>query len=117
MCCFTKSDGTAVDVVETHDQIHQCGLARTGGTHDGNGAAGTNFQIQVVDQWTILRVAEGHIFEFQTVRASSNGVGLRRITVLFVFVDKLKNALGAGHAGLQQVGHGTQLRQRLGELA
>ncbi len=112
-----EQDASAVQLVEAHDQVHERRLAGPRGAHDRDRLARLDRQRQVVDERLVLLVAEVDVLELEPTMEVGRGDGLGRVGRLIVCVKEFEDPLGARHAGLQQVGHGTQLAERLLELS
>ena len=67
------------------------------------------------DQRPVRAVGEGDVLEDDM--PAFGGQLAARLRRHLVGVEELEDPLGGGHTRLQQVHHGRQLRQRLGELA
>src|SRR5438067_7490292 len=57
------ADGTAVNVVEAHQQVHDGRLAGARRTHDGDGLARPYVQVEARDQRLDGQVAEADVLE------------------------------------------------------
>ena len=56
-------DRPRIDLVEAHQEVDDGGLARPGGTHDGDSLPRRDLQAEVLDQRFLRLVAEGHPFQ------------------------------------------------------
>ena len=96
-------DPAASDVVETAQQVDDGGLARAGGSHDGEGFAGHGGEAHVVQGLDAFLIGEGNVVEADFpgdgrhfLRVGSVLYGDRRI-------DGLKNTLQIGDGGEQRI--------------
>ena len=96
-------DGTALYIIEAHEQLDDGGLACTCGTDDGDGTAGFGGGTQVMDDDLVGIIAKSDIFKGDT---TFDGGRIDRgiFTVgLFCFVQQAKDTLGSRHGRLQLV--------------
>ena len=130
-----QADLAAVDLVEAHDQVHQCRLAGAGGADDRDRLPGPGRQRQVGDQRLVGAVGEGDVVELDASLGGAGQLGppdstrgdlspLFRVTggdlpvgLLLLGVEQLEDPLGGGDPGDQHVRHPGDLPQRGIELA
>ena len=108
-------DGTAVHIIEAHEQVDEGGLAAAGGADDGDALAGLDVQVQALDEGAVRQVAEGDILQLHmAVRLQHPGVfGFGH---LVVGVQQLEDAGRAGQCVLQLGDDAGDLVERLGVL-
>ena len=113
-----QQDFAGIHIIEPHEQLDHCGLARAGGADDGDLLAGLDIAAEIVDDGLFRRVAELYMVKRDlTVDAGGIGAagGVGQL-VLLGLVQKFKDALGGGGHALQHVGHLRQLLDGLGEV-
>ena len=79
--------------------------------------AGLHAQVETGDELLILRVGEVNVLELHESLGAAGKVLVGGVGGLLFGVEKLKDALGRGHAGLHLLHHAAELAERLVELA
>src|SRR5207344_820115 len=123
-----ERDTAAVQLIEPHDQVDQCGLACPGRPDDGHRASRLGYQGQVGDQrflglfrgfkGVVALGGHGIVGEPDVLEGHPTARRIERACLLWhllLFVEHLEDPLGRGHTGLQKVRQRGQLSQRLGE--
>ena len=112
------SDLACIDVIKTHQQVHQRGLARAGRTHNRDLLAGLDLERQVRDQLLVGIVREAHILELDAAQRLGGVDGLRVIGVgdLVIGFQHFEDALCRSRRGLQLDHQAGQFAHRLVEL-
>ena len=109
-------DPTGLHLVEPHEQIHEGGLACSGGADDRDRLPGLDIKAQILDKRHILEVAEANVLEANPAgRIDDSG---RRLAVrrLLRNIENLEDPFDGRRARLQQVGHPGDLHDRHREL-
>ena len=109
-------DGTAVHIIEAHEQVDEGGLAAAGRADDGNALAGLYGEIQIFDQMLLRRVGERDVLQLY---AAGDGFKLLRVQCVRRFgrlVDQLEDPCGAGQRVLKLRDHAGDLVEGLGVL-
>ncbi len=110
-----EQDAPSVELVEAHDEVDQGGLARSGGSDDGDGLPGSTRNDRSVMRGRSGVYEKRTFWNSMTPRPRSgrrvDGVGL-----LLVGVEEGEDAFRRGGPGLHDGRHSAQLRQRLREL-
>ena len=108
-----EADMAAVDLVESHEQVDQRGLAGAGRADDGGAVARLGRERDVLHQRTIRIVSELHMLE---VDAAADWLGhplrLGGIGFDLVLVQDVEHALHRSQGRLQAVDHERHLGQR-----
>src|SRR5450759_3863384 len=107
-----ERDGAALDVIETHEQIDECGLACSGRPDDGDGIALLDVKIHVPDQGFSRPVAESDMIELDRAARLGDDDGVRGIWLLLGLVKNTKYTLGTRHRRLNDVGDARRLDDR-----
>ena len=108
-------DGTAVHIIEAHEQVDEGGLAAAGRADDGNALAGLYVEGKALDQRAVGQVAEGNILQLHMAVRLQNG-GVLDFRHLIVGIQQLEHAGGAGQSVLQLRHHAGDLVEGLGVL-
>src|SRR5664280_945034 len=107
-----ECDGATLDVVETHEQINQCGLACSGRSDDCNGIALLDVKIHVRDQGFGRAVAERNVVERYGATRFGDDDRVVRVGLFLGFVEHTKHTLGTRHRRLNDVGDARRLDDR-----
>ena len=87
--CPIDLDGTAFDIIETHQQVDQRGLAGTGRPDDGDPLSGLNLNVEILDENVVIGITEINMIETDcTVDLDLNRI--KGIFYLIGFIDEFK---------------------------
>ena len=107
----------AVHIVETHEQLHHGGFARSGGADDCHRLAGFYGAVEIMDDDLIRVVPEGHVGKFhRALRIGKMRRILHRLFLLFL-LQEFKHSLRCCRCGLKHVGNLSQLSNGLGKVS
>ena len=109
-----QQDAAGIDIVEAHEQVHDRGLARAGGSDDGDMLALFHVQVQIPDELGIRLVGEIHMAELHTAVAAGGQVLLDRRFLRQL--QQIDDALGSGLGLLQGAQTVGDLLERLRKL-
>ena len=108
-------DGTAVHIIEAHEQVDEGGLAAAGRADDGNALAGLYVEGKALDQRAVGQVAEGNILQLHMAVRLQHG-GVLDFRHLIVGIQQLEHTGRAGQCVLQLGDHAGDLVEGLGVL-
>src|SRR5271157_4622190 len=106
-------NGTAVDIVEAHQQFDHGGLACSGRAHDGDLLTGFGVEGKVIDDDLIRAVPEVDVLEVDSALDLIQLDRGRRVRCFFRFGQEFEDTLGRGGGLLEDVGNVRDLRDRL----
>lgn len=110
------ADGTAVYVVEAHEQVDYRGLSAAGGTYDGNALTGLYCKAEVLDELSVRDIGEGHVVQLYAALYVGELYCVCRLLNLGLFLDEFKQARSAGKRILKLSDNSGDLVERLGVL-
>ena len=87
------------------------------GPDDGDGVAGLDDQVEVVDERDVRHVAEGDVVEDDLPGSLPEELRLGHVRGFLRLVEQLEDPFGGGHGRLDDVEDAGHLDDRLGELA
>ena len=110
-------DGTAVYIVETHQQLHHRSLARTGRSDDRDLLPVFDIRRKIMHNDLIRLIAERHMVELHISLQPLDAHRMLGNLRFFLLIEKLKHTLRGSRRGLQHVRHLRELLDRLREIA
>ena len=114
-------DLTAVNIVETHQQVDKGGLSGTGRTYDGDEASFRSLHTEIFQNHFIFGISKIHILQFDIafhaafVNRKSNCIG--RIRRFRIFIHDFKYTFGSSQRRLQFAVDFRHFTDRSGEFA
>ena len=112
------ADGTVLDFVEPHQQVHQGGFSGAGGAYNGDFLAGFGLCGKVVDDgFPGAGVAKFHMVKFHIPLGFVQTSGFAAFVLHLFPFQKFEHPLSGGSAGLQRLDGLGDLGQGLGEVA
>ncbi len=89
-------DAPAFGLIEAAQQVDDGGLAAAGGAHQGDGLAGLDVQVEVLDHRLVVLIPEVHMVENDVAADGARVNGIRLVLDLGRGIDQLEDALGRG---------------------
>ena len=109
------ADGAVRHVIEPGDQLAQGGLAASGWPHHGDGLAGADVEIHIVEHRQVILIGEGHMVHIDASLHPGEGDGVRCVLHGGLLPHQLQEPGKAGGAVGEQLREGGELADRVHE--
>ena len=111
-------DSSAVGIIETHQQFHQCGFSGTGRTDDRDLLSRLHLLGEIFYNDLIRAVAEAYVFKcYATFHAVFQFHRMLGGLFFLLFLKEFKNTLGSCRCGLHHICNLRDLLYRLGKVS